>query len=316
MNFSLVILLMLFCLSVEVRAVEISGELANEFSYIRGERINQSTGQLEDIDMIANTSKLNLGVWGLLGDYQYRLDLNLDGSEFSTQIEQATVSTFLGPTFLEVGKKDWGWSEGFSSSPTYPLEDDEIYLGTEANFFYRGYDLDFGLAMDQDNESLSSGWFKLERLLYTSDYGLVLSYLEDDLEELNLGVDYSKDFLNDLLFYSSFNLNYHLEEDDFKEKFLLGASYYTENKLIIGEYYREDDDFLFLSLRNNNTSNDWSWNLAYTVSLDDSGQQRSLNLSYLGLDDFTPNLEVVNLNDFIDSFDGWEVKFKMIVDLF
>ena len=322
-------LLILVCFLIQgqaVKAVEISGELANEFSYTRGERINQ-WGEKEDIDEFDNQPDLNLEVSGLLRDFKYRFDLRLDGAQFSPEVERATISTFLEPIFLEAGEKDWGWGEGFSFQPTSPFPDDEIYLGTEANLFYKGYDLDFGLTVNDDNDNLSTGWFKLGKLLTTSDYQLVVSYLDEDLESdkeqgVNLGVDYSKDFLNDLVLHSGLNLRYCLEDEQFNEQYLLGGTYYLErNWLMIGEYYRQDDDYLMLSLRDNDTSTDWEWDLGYTVNLSDFGQRRSLHLSYSGIDDFTPQFEVVNYGGADDSSladkpEDWEVKFKVAVEVF
>lgn len=305
-------------------------KLTTEFTY------SQIDEKLPDIAIVDLESKgkttLDLSLTGGYHLYQYDINLAMDTEDNSLDLEEATINGLIGKSIFEIGKRDWTWGEGFSYNPTYPLVSDKAYLGSELSWMVDYSTFKLGATLDSNNTNLYSSWIIFNSLLDTSDYSFILSYLKDnsELEQLyseekkdgiNLGVNYSKDFLNGLTAHGGYNIRYWDSTGEKADHYLLGGKYITADKVITLEYYHQEDDYLVCVLGNQSESfNNWSWEMKEVLNLNDYGERRSFDLSYIGKDNIIPSLEITNFSgpDFSEikqNPQDWVVTFMVTIDL-
>ncbi len=122
--------------------------------------------------------------------------------------------------------------------------------------------------------------------------------------------------------YSAYNWRYWHSINNKSNSYLLGGSYITDTKKIINlEFYHHKDNYLFLLLGNQgHLYNNWSWQITELINLDDYGEYRKFSLSYLGVDDWVPEVEIINIAGAEDSKykadpREWSINFKFKVDI-
>jgi len=338
----LLILLFIFIFNLSVidnvRAIEIDSKLTTEFNYSHIDDNSLPKAVIEDLESDIE-STLELSLSGIYKLYQYNIILEGETEDSSLDIEEATISGMIANGILEVGKRDWTWGKGFDYSPTYPLNSDENYIGSELSWMVDYSTFKVGASLDSDDKRFYSSWIKFNSLLESSDYTIILSYQLDDSElddlyhpakksntlkkedGINLGVNYSKDFLNGLTMRGEYNLRHWRSEREESSYYLLGGEYITEgSKVITLEYYRKEDDYLICVIGNQGDSfADWSWELEEVYNLSDFGQRRSFELAYTAKDKLTPSVEVINFlgpkdSQFQENPKDWTVKFKVTID--
>lgn len=203
-----------FTMQTRAADINISGELVTDFTY---SHVKEGIPDIIKRDMETDENVfLQLNISGLYNDYQYNVRVKGNTSDFTFDLEGITLSCIAGPTLFEIGKRRWIWGKGFSYSPTYPLDKEKDYWGSEWILVKNNYNMAIGAVLDEDSDELYSGWVRLISLLTTSDYTVVLSYLNDKInteirdsggqvlqvripeDYINLGVNYSRDFLNGL----------------------------------------------------------------------------------------------------------------------
>ncbi len=163
-------------------AIEIDGHLTTEISY---SKLDKMRLPLETIISLENnlTNNLNLNILATYDTYQYSINLKQNIEDNNLEVEEATINTIIGDGILEFGKKDWTWGKAFSYYPTYPLNSNKKYIGSELSYMGANSTFKVGASLDSNAKKLYSSWIKLNSLLATSDYTLICSYLKDNSEE-------------------------------------------------------------------------------------------------------------------------------------
>lgn len=300
-----------FTMQTRAADINISGELVTDFTY---SHVKEGIPDIIKRDMETDENVfLQLNISGLYNDYQYNVRVKGNTSDFTFDLEGITLSCIAGPTLFEIGKRRWIWGKGFSYSPTYPLDKEKDYWGSEWTLVKNNYNMAIGAVLDEDSDELYSGWVRLISLLTTSDYTVVLSYLNDKInteirgsggqvlqvripeDYINLGVNYSRDFLNGLEIHGGLNIRHSDNIDEVSQQYLIGGEYIFKNdKTLIFEYFHENENYLVLALNHSGIFSNWQWGVRELVNLDDYGEIRVIDLSYVGNDDVVPSIELRN----------------------
>jgi len=299
------------------QAVNLDTKLMTEYNYHHFDQPPLTNNLTSD-------SSIEVDLTGFYDKFEYQLELIGRANDYNLELSQANISTIVDSTVLEAGKKEWVWGTGFSFSPTYTLDNQINYWGLEAKTIFTTGTLSYGSVLTENNDQLYSSWLRYNSLLATSDYTLVLSYLDEQSkpENINLGFNYSKDFLTGLEVHGASNLIYQDLTNQTSFQHLLGLEYITpQNKMILLEYYQQDDNKLTLAINNHSsTFSDWNWQLKETINLDDQGQLSTFDLSYTQVENITPKLEISNFSGPNDSKleqnpTDWIISLKVTVNL-
>lgn len=341
-NYKKILMILTFLIIIILRlvnnamAIELDSKLITEFDYSHIDNDNSPYSYILDSESSVDTT-LELSASGIYGLYQYDLRVKGETEEDSVYLDEFLINTMVGDSILEFGKKYWTWGKGFSKYyPTYPLNDEEGYLGSEFSLLTFNSTFKIGGIFDSDYEDLYLAWIRYNSLLKTSDYSLILSYLKDnsDLDPeqrldsekkekgINLGINYSKDFLNGLAVYGEYNKRYWDSLDEKSNLYLFGGEYITKNdKVIVLEYYREKSDYLVWVIGNHGDFfSDWNWQIKDVIDLNDHGDIRTFNLSYSGIENSTYSIEIEHFSGPKSSRIGSRpedltINFKVSIDL-
>ncbi|ACL70711.1 hypothetical protein [Halothermothrix orenii] len=314
----------------KVKAYHFNMDLVNEYSF----RHVTPPGPVARKDTITEAAtEIQLDFSGLVGNYQYSLGVKGDWQKFRADFEEITISGFAGPGVFEAGKRDWRWGEGFSYSPTYPLKADRNYWGGEFNLPGLRYNLSFGSAVVDGNEiangkDINTGsWIRVGSLMNQSDYKVVMSYLKKDnetregsngqVDNINLGGSYSRDFLNGFALQVGANLSCY-PGDTVSYQYLVGGKYtLPSGHILVGEVYRDRSghDQILINFINGDLMSDWQWQIRDVVNWSDYGEIRTLSLDYIGDDNITPGLEINNYQGSYGVYHDWKLTFRVKISI-
>lgn len=243
---------------------------------------------------------------GLLGPLQYNIffDGNLiDWESFESDLKEAMISCNLAFGVLEIGKQDWRWGKGFIQSPTCPLPKDLStlegyeYWGGEWMVVHGSNNFRIGMVKNDESNINSTSWIQWGKLLESSDYTFVLTYQDKTLQDcLNLGLDYSRDFLNGLTINLGINRHINLNGSEAIWQYLIEGQYIFKNNLsLVVESEYQASHLLAIALNNYaDMFGSWQWEISNIIDCDNSGQIRRLSIKYIKNDFFTPEFEIID----------------------
>ncbi len=237
------------------------------------------------------------------GQFSLGLDAKGDADDFEINLKEFAWSGHNSKILYEIGKTKWIWGRGLSFIPTCPLDMDTYYWGGQSSLINTNNSLTIGAATTKDSynsdtsdtiitennisDSDYTGWFRSGWSFETSDLTTVVSYQSAEMC-WNYGLDFSWDLQNGFELHGGVNLR----SSDSEISYLIGSEY-VGKYFYTAEFYHDTDDLLIFGVSNSaGMLGRWQWMLREIFNLNDDGEIRKINLSYIKNDHIVPQLEI------------------------